>query len=653
MLRLRKILLSDYTYIILIIIFLPILLIRLNTPKESIYNSNTKQVEGIIIKQEINTNKNIIYVKSKEEIICYLNNKTNYELGDKVLIIGEFKKNNTNNVNYKVYVNKIKIISKNKNIYYKFKNLLITYLNNNPYLYVFIIGDQSKIKKEVLTSYQANGISHLFAISGMHITLLATILLKLLKKVEENKRYIITSVFLILYLLICNTSASILRAVLFFILFSLNKIYYFYIKPTNIFIVVVIITLLINPNYIFNIGFQYSFSISLSLLLLSNRLSSNNYILSLLKVSITAFIISIPISLYHFNTINLLSIIYNIFYVPFISLVVFPLSLVVLLFKPLLPFYNLLITILETTSMFLNNIKILTFLFPKIPLFLYFTYYLIIILIIKNNKYIILLFLLMLLHYNIDNIIAEDYIEFINIGQGDSILIHSNKENCLIDTGGSSYSKYHISDIVTLPLLKDKGIRKINKMYLTHGDNDHLGEAINIIKNIRVDKVFINSNKVNYNERQIYEYHNNIGKLKEEVITTCGNVTLYQINASFSDENDSSLVLLGVINNYIFLFMGDASINTEKYILNNYDLPKIDVLKVGHHGSKTSTSKEFINTINPKYSIISVGKNNRYGHPNKEVLDNLKDSKIYRTDKDGSIMFKIKNNKLKIETCSP
>ena len=230
MLRLRKILLSDYTYIILIIIFLPILLIRLKTPKESIYNSNTKQVEGIIIKQELNTNKNIIYVNSKEEIICYLNNKTNYELGDKVLIIGEFKKNNTNNVNYKVYVNKIKIISKNKNIYYKFKNLLITYLNNNPYLYVFIIGDKSKIKKEVLTSYQANGISHLFAISGMHITLLATILLKLLKKVEENKRYIITSVFLILYLLICNTSASILRAVLFFILFSINKIYYFYIN---------------------------------------------------------------------------------------------------------------------------------------------------------------------------------------------------------------------------------------------------------------------------------------------------------------------------------------------------------------------------------------------------------------------------------------
>ena len=101
------------------------------------------------------------------------------------------------------------------------------------------------------------------------------------------------------------------------------------------------------------------------------------------------------------------------------------------------------------------------------------------------------------------------------------------------------------------------------------------------------------------------------------------------------------------------MFMGDASTKTEKEIMSIYNLPDIDVLKVGHHGSITSSSKEFINEINPKYSIISVGKNNRYGHPNNEVLDNLKESKIYRTDEDGSIMFKMKNNKLEIETCSP
>ena len=99
--------------------------------------------------------------------------------------------------------------------------------------------------------------------------------------------------------------------------------------------------------------------------------------------------------------------------------------------------------------------------------------------------------------------------------------------------------------------------------------------------------------------------------------------------------------------------MGDATTISERYIIENYELSNIDFLKVGHHGSNTSTSKSFYNTIRPKYSLISVGKNNRYGHPNKEVLENLKDSKIYRTDQDGSIMFKIKKNKLRIETYSP
>ena len=99
--------------------------------------------------------------------------------------------------------------------------------------------------------------------------------------------------------------------------------------------------------------------------------------------------------------------------------------------------------------------------------------------------------------------------------------------------------------------------------------------------------------------------------------------------------------------------MSDAGAEVESDLIEKYNLQDIDVLKVGHHGSKTSSSKKFINEINPKYSIISVGKNNRYGHPNDGVLDNLKESKIYRTDQDGSIMFKIKNDKLKIETCVP
>ena len=121
----------------------------------------------------------------------------------------------------------------------------------------------------------------------------------------------------------------------------------------------------------------------------------------------------------------------------------------------------------------------------------------------------------------------------------------------------------------------------------------------------------------------------------------------------YDNENDNSYVIYTELDGYKFVFMGDAGVEKEKEILNKYNISNIDVLKIGHHGSKTSSDKNFIDEMDPKYNVISVGKNNRYGHPNKEVLNNLSDSKIYRTDQDGSIMFKIKNDKLEIETCSP
>ena len=183
-----------------------------------------------------------------------------------------------------------------------------------------------------------------------------------------------------------------------------------------------------------------------------------------------------------------------------------------------------------------------------------------------------------------------------------------------------------------------------------------MGEAINLVNNFKVEKVIFNCGPYNDLEEKLIKvldkkhikYYSCIKELNID------NNKLYFLQTKeYDNENDNSNVIYTELNGYKFMFMGDAGVEKEKDILDKYNLSNIDVLKVGHHGSKTSSSKELINQINPRYSIISVGKNNRYGHPNKEVLDNLKESKIYRTDKDGSIMFKIKNNRLKIETCSP
>lgn len=130
--------------------------------------------------------------------------------------------------------------------------------------------------------------------------------------------------------------------------------------------------------------------------------------------------------------------------------------------------------------------------------------------------------------------------------------------------------------------------------------------------------------------------------------------TLYFLNTNcYDNENDNSNVIYLNYNNYKFLFMGDAGIKREKDILNNYNISDINFLKVGHHGSDTSSSKYFTYFINPEYSIISVGKNNRYNHPKPSVLDNLSNSKIYRTDIFGSIKIKINKNGYRIKNYSP
>ena len=182
-----------------------------------------------------------------------------------------------------------------------------------------------------------------------------------------------------------------------------------------------------------------------------------------------------------------------------------------------------------------------------------------------------------------------------------------------------------------------------------------MGEAINLVNNFKVEKVIFNCGEFNDLEKELIKvldkkkikYYSCIKELNID-----DNKLYFLNNKDYGNENDNSSVIYTELNNHKFLFMGDAGVEVEEDLIEKINLQDIDVLKVGHHGSKTSSGKEFINEINPKYSIISVGKNNRYGHPNKEVLNNLEKSKIYRTDMDGSIMFKMNNYKLKIETCS-
>ena len=678
MLKLRKILLYNYPYYLIFTIVIIISLIRLNIPKISQFDNNTKQVIGIITSIKEKDKQVTLTIKNKEKLLAtyYINKiNTKYKLGDKIKVIGEFKEPKSQktknlfdykkylyrqNIFYTVKVEKIILIKKNSNPYYFIKQNIITHFNKNAYLNTFIIGDKSYIDSNIKKSYQENGISHLFAISGMHITLLVSIIEKMLLKlkVKENTRFKIIMYILLFYLLLVGLSPSILRGVLFYFLFKLNNIYYFYIKPVNLFLLIMSFSLLVNPYYIYDVGFQYSYLISLSLICLSKNIQSKNYFISLLKVSFVSFIVSIPITLYNFYQLNIMSIFYNLIFVPLISIIIFPFTLIVVIIKPLEPIYNLLIILLENMSLLFSKISLGKLVFFKLPLIIYVIYFLIVLLYIFRNKkeYLFLLLITLFIHYLYPFINDKDYINFIDVGQGDSLLIHYQNKNIMIDTGGSLTNQGNISNNTIIPLLKSYGINKLHYLILTHGDADHMGEAIYLVENFKVEKVIFNCGEFNELEQDLIKvldrkkipYYSCIKQLN------IADNKLYFLNSGdYGNENDNSSVIYTALNHYKFLFMGDAGVEVEEDLIEKYNLNNIDVLKVGHHGSKTSSSEKFINDINPKYSIVSVGKNNRYGHPNKEVLNNLEDSKIYRTDKQGSIMFKIKNNKLRIETCSP
>ena len=187
----------------------------------------------------------------------------------------------------------------------------------------------------------------------------------------------------------------------------------------------------------------------------------------------------------------------------------------------------------------------------------------------------------------------------------------------------------------------------MHKRISPHGDYDHMGESINLVEKFKIDKVIFNCGHYNDLENKLISILDD-KKIKYYSCIKELNLNKYKLKflntREYDNENDNSNVIYTELNGYKFLFMGDAGISKEKDILKKYNLANIDFFKVGHHGSNTSSSEDFINRINPKYSLISVGKNNRYGHPKETALNILHNSKIYRTDLDGSIKIKLNNN---------
>lgn len=660
---------SRYIFKILTILILIITIIYTKYyPFKSVFNTNDTEFIGIVEDYIIKDNQIKISLKSKERIIVTYKYTSkvfnNLSYGDKIKVTGVLKEPSTNNIfnnfNYKKYLynkkiyyiieaSKIDKIQNNNNHIYTIKNLLYTRINSlksSNYIKALLFGD-NKLDKEIKTSYQINGISHLFSVSGFHINFITSIIYFYLDRVTYNKKikYITVDIFLVLYLLLCNTT-SLLRCTVMNILLSINHLLKLNIKKIDIILLTLILCITINPFIIYDIGFIYSYTISFFLILYKNKYKTNNKLLKIIYISLISFLVSLPINIYTSYEINFLSIILNIIIVPIVSLILLPLSLLTLIFPILDNILYLITSILEKISLYTSNINIFKQVLSKPSIILIIIYYLVIILILSKNKHYYLILILLIFHKTIPLYNSNLEVVMFDVGEADSMLIStpSKKVNILIDTGRG----IDINNIIIY--LKSIGISKLNYLIITHGDEDHIGGALYLIDNFKVDNVILN--KGDYTELEVelithlknknIKYTNNINK-----IPLLGSY-MYLLNTKkFSNENDNSIVTYFEYQKYKFLFMGDSSSKTEEYLINNYNLTNISFLKVGHHGSNTSSSPLFINKITPKVSLISVGRNNFYHHPNKEVLTNLSNSVIYRTDINKSIKIKI-NNKVKI-----
>ncbi len=690
MLKLRKALLCNYLYYLILFLALVYFLISTILIKyKSSYSLDTTNIFGKIISYTFDGDKLNVIIKTPEKVKViyritsleekeYLINEVKY---DSYLTISgetELPINNTipNTFNYKKYLYhqkiyylfnafSIKIDNDQIGFFNKLKNSLkerIGKYEKEDYLLTFILGDSSLINNEISSNYRNLGVSHLFAISGMHVSLFTIILLFILKKLRicENKRYFIIFILLFFYAFITNYTPSVMRATIFFFYLSLNKIFYTEIKTLNIFILTISTLIFINPFIVYDLGCQYSLITSLGLLLFNSKLNSKYYLISLLKVSFIAFLFSLPITAINFYEINILSVFFNLIFVPLITFIVYPFSLIILFLPFLEPVFNLLINILEKVSIFTNQFSLMVII-PKCLTVIWILYAFLIYLYYKSNSYkwlviTVFLFLVNRYKYLLDN---NSYVYYLDVGQGDCSLIIGPKhqEIIMIDTGGyleyevKTWQKknktFYISDNYLI-FFKSLGINKIDLLVISHGDEDHAGEVLYLSNKIKIREVLINN------------YDNKLESLIRKKLSAISNYQSVSFDFNVlktkkeKDENDDSLIIYFKIDSYNFLYMGDAPTKKELEIMNNY-LIKNPIIKLGHHGSKTSSDKTFLNFISPLYAVISAGRKNRFNHPHPNTIKTLNDLNIkyFNTQTDGSILFKIKRNKLKIEIYSP
>ncbi len=678
----------------------------------------TNTVEGEFIeKEEIFSGvvrdkylKNDKYYYELDDVLLIAKNNMNLKIGNSIEIQGVI--NNFNRASnpgvfdernyynslgfkYKIYIDEVKIIDHRYN--YLKENLYIVKENLKNTLYkisddkeasIFsgiVLGEKSNIDKNIKELYRANGIAHILAISGLHIAIVGISIYKILRKKLMIESSVAISVFVVfMYVAMTGFSPSAIRA---FIMFGMKMLADIFGRTYDILTAISVAGICMvvsNPDIIINTGFQLSFvavlSIGVFLPVIKKEEFIKNKFLESILVSFCINLGTLPILSYSFFEISTYSTLINIFVLPLIGTVVYA-----GLFAGILGTITLKagIFVIGIGTYILKFYEYFCVLFSKLPYslvvvgrpvissvaFYYITLFLSPLFLKMKDKrkklislILILSFLFSLFYLKLSTNLT---ITILDVGQGDGIIIElPGNINYLID--GGSLDNKNIGEYVLKPVIKSKGIKKIDSWFITHSDEDHINGLIEFlenyknfnieIENIIFSNILLQDNDINKvieiaNLENIKIYFLNRGDkiIKNKVEIEC----IYpNDNTEFDDEdkNNSSMVLTLKYHDFDIFFAADIDENAEQKILENNILKKYDILKVAHHGSKNSTGIDFINAINPEISIVSCGENNIFGHPHDELINRLQDYGVinYITMNSGAIEIKTNGEKINI-----
>ncbi|MEC1179867.1 DNA internalization-related competence protein ComEC/Rec2 [Metasolibacillus meyeri] len=529
-----------------------------------------------------------------------------------------------------------------------------------------LIGSQEQVDADLTRAYQKLGITHLFAISGLHVALISMLFFEVLLRLHVRKELATVLLLIILpaYALLAGGAPSVWRAVLVVEVVMLARYLKWQLSALDALSICFILFLIWQPAVFYQIGFQLSFLATLSLILSSKLLASmQGVLMQTLMMTGVCQVLVYPLLLLHFYEMSLSSFLANVLFVPLFSFVILPLNIVFLILTYVLqPLASLLFFLYEPCRNLLTegiffvqsmpyqmwvagkpSMIVVVLLFCSACLTLYY---------FQLQRWRLALFVLIvpaliaqLLPYTNKQLLVS----FVDVGQGDCIVIELPYRRAVyvIDTGGllrfeqeawkQRHTEYEVGRQVVVPFLKGKGIGKVDKLILTHADADHVEGAEELLREIIVREVHVSPRSL---EKSVMGDFLQEAASKRLVIREqmagdawqAGKAQfryLWPKDVAYEGNNDS-LVLLMQFDELKILLTGDLEREGELALVQTAyeEIRDVSILKLGHHGSKTSSIDEFIEVTNPQLAIIMAGKNNRYNHPHPEVTARLQSHQI-------------------------